>query len=125
MRIVRQNEDGGYFISNLAVNAKLSFVPVSGKARERLEINQRIRFNPSRTAWTTRSNNNKSIERRGFMLVDTDGDLRPDTYVPGTSNFAAGWRRVQDKRDLYYDQPIMFDDAWHQDPTHEHVTSGY
>jgi hypothetical protein len=26
----------------------------------------------------------------GFVLVDTDGDQVPDTYLPGTSNFFAG-----------------------------------
>jgi len=124
MRIVRQGEDGGFFVSNLAVNAKLSFHPVSGKARERLEINQRIRFNPSRTAWAVRSDNNKSVEKKGFLLVDTDGDNRPDTYLPGTSNFAAGWRAVQGKA-RYDNTDVVIDEGWHENPTHEHTVTGW
>jgi hypothetical protein len=28
---------------------------------------------------------------KSVVLVDTDNDGNPDTYLPGTSNFAAGW----------------------------------
>jgi hypothetical protein len=128
MRIVRESENSGYFVSNLAVNVKLTFTPVSGKARERLEVSQKIRFNPNRVSWVERAaiTGSKSLEKKGFMLVDTDGDLRPDTYLPGTSNFAAGWKLVQNKATLDYDQPVLFyDEAWHESPTHEHVPSGY
>ncbi len=35
--------------------------------------------------------NPRGLVREGFILVDTDGDANPDTFLPGTSNFAAGW----------------------------------
>jgi hypothetical protein len=93
MRIVRENENGGRFFAPIAVNVKISFVPVSGKSRERLEVTRSLRFQPSTNAiWSARTAGSKALEKTGFVLVDTNGDNRPDTYLPGTSNFAAGWR---------------------------------
>jgi hypothetical protein len=125
MRIVRETETSGYFVSNLALNVRLTFTPVSGKSGERLELTQRVRFNPSRTSWLDRSaiTGNKSLERKGFVLVDTDGDNRPDTYVPGTSNFAAGWR-VPTNKIIYDNTDVIYDEGWHESPPHVHVPVG-
>lgn len=41
--------------------------------------------------WANGSNVSQGVRRAGFIQVDTDNDLRPDTFLPGTtSNFAAG-----------------------------------
>ena len=37
------------------------------------------------------------MKHSGFVLVDTDGDGATDTYLPGTSNFAAGWASPREK----------------------------
>ncbi|HYG63326.1 MAG TPA: hypothetical protein VEL74_12145 [Thermoanaerobaculia bacterium] len=99
MKIVRESENGGRFFSPIAVNVRMSFVPVNGKGRERLEVTRSLRFKPSNHAfWAVPTE--QAIEKRGVALVDTDSDGRPDTYVPGTSNFAAGWRASQNKEIL-------------------------
>lgn len=35
----------------------------------------------------------KRLQRARYLRVDTDGDGRPDSYVPGTSNFTPGGKR--------------------------------
>ncbi|HEY7214788.1 MAG TPA: hypothetical protein VIC28_09170, partial [Thermoanaerobaculia bacterium] len=50
--------------------------------------------------WSTNRRVNPALG--GFVKVDTDGDGTPDTFLPGTSSFAAG-RAVQQKRPLYTD----------------------
>ena len=122
MRILRQSAEGGRFIAPIAVNVKMSFVPVSGKVREPLEITRSIRFQPVQIPWTIRSNDAKAFSRSGVFLVDTDIDGRPDTFVPGTSNFAAGRPGSQDKVYLY---PTISDDFVynHKEPQHVHTTT--
>jgi hypothetical protein len=63
-------------------------------------------------------------EQKSVVAVDTDGDRVADTYVPGTSNFAAG-RPVTTKLLSTYQQPrtIQEYEAYHENPTHEHTTS--
>jgi hypothetical protein len=118
MKIVRESENGGRFFAPIAVNVRLSFVPVTGKALERLEVTRSLRFAPSNTAfWSVPTE--QALEKRGVALVDTDSDGRPDTYVPGTSNFAAGWRSVQGKATL---QQAETERISHLGLEHAHVT---
>lgn len=128
MRILRRSEDGGRFIAPIAVNVRMSFVPVSGKVREPLEITRSIRFQPVVIPWAFRTNDAKSFSRAGIFLVDTDVDGRPDTFLPGTSNFIAGVPSSQGKAL----QQAQFDDTFdedgyagwsHQAPTHVHTTA--
>jgi hypothetical protein len=116
MRIERQSEDGGRFSAPIAVNVRMSFLPVSGKAHERLEVTRNIRFRPSPIPWSLHTGDSRGLEKAGVLLVDTDGDGRPDTYLPGTSNFAAGVRAPGDKSCVSWD---------HQAPTHTHSTSSW
>ena len=44
--------------------------------------------------------------REGFVKVDTDSDGIPDTFVPGTTNIAAGRPALVQKM-VAADQPIM------------------
>lgn len=124
MRIVRENEKGGRFVAPLALNVKISFVPVSGAVtKERLEFRQAVRFKAGVNTWRSAPAHNERREK-GVVLVDTDGDKVADTYVPGTSNFAAG-RPVQTK--IYQQERVMLREdelqAWHEAPYHEHITS--
>lgn len=91
MRIVRENENGGRFFAKIAVNGKLVFTPVGRSATEILEINRNVRFPANQgIAWAD-DFGKREIQRSGFVLVDTDNDRVPDTYLPGTSpSFAAG-----------------------------------
>jgi hypothetical protein len=117
MRIVRENEKGGRFLAPLALNVRITFVPVDlAVANEKLEIHQNVRFNATPNPWATPDRSAR--QEKGFMLVDTDGDRVPDTYLPGTSNFAAGRGATK-----LYDQRTIDEEAWHENPTHEHVTN--
>lgn len=72
-------------------------MPVSGNGKV-LELPPHvIRFppNPSPT-WAFRAKT-KSFEKRLGVFVDTNFDSVPDTFLPGTSNFAAGWDGRQNK----------------------------
>ena len=87
MRIVRDHQKGGRFFAPIWVNVKLSFEPVGRVATEALELRKALRFPPARhQEWTDRG----SADINGFVKVDTDSDGTPDTFLPGTSGFAAG-----------------------------------
>ena len=86
MRILRENAKGGRFLAPIAVNARISFIPVGQPATEVLELHKSIVFPPlPNQRWQVPARNGSTAQ--GFLLVDTDGDNAPDTYLPGTSNF--------------------------------------
>jgi hypothetical protein len=70
----------------------MTFIPVKSPARDKsarkLELTESFIFPPSPMPWSFRARDlAKGI---GPVAVDTDGDLRPDTLLPGFSNFSAG-----------------------------------
>lgn len=90
MKIVRENPKGGRFFAPIAVNVKISFKPVNGVEAEPLEIRKSLRFPPlPNQRWMSLPAQERH-QAKGVLLVDTDGDQMPDTYLPGTSNFAVG-----------------------------------
>jgi hypothetical protein len=92
MRIVRENDKGGRYFVPIALNVKLVFTPVGRASSEILEITRKVRFPvDAGHAWSEQMGSQKRPQRSGFILVDTDGDRVPDTYLPGTSSgFFAG-----------------------------------
>jgi hypothetical protein len=119
MMIVRDDDGGGRFIAPIAVNIKMTFEPVGRHSSELLEITREIRFPPAQNAlWADSSR--QAINRPGMVLVDTDGDGRPDTYVPGTSNFAAGRHARTDKYLQPIDQPAPVDPTCHTEDEGQH-----
>jgi len=89
MRIVRENQNGGRFYAPIYVNVKISFKPVGRPTTEALELRKSLHFPPADNAsWATARYTGSP--RESFLKVDTDGDGAPDTFVPGTSNIAAG-----------------------------------
>lgn len=106
MRIIRENAAGGRFLAPIAVNAKLWFTPVGRPATEPLEIHKIIRFPPLPNQRWVSVGPQSTSKALGFVLVDTDGDRTPDTYVPGTSNFGVGVMRSTKGGALLCDQPI-------------------
>lgn len=104
MRIVRDNEKGGRFYAPISVNIKISFVPVGRETTEVWEIRKQLRFPPARLQeWTGNRGTAGTPVVSGFIKVDTDSDGAPDTFVPGTSNFAAGVSantKLQQYRDI-------------------------
>ena len=92
MRIYRTSEGGGKFLAPLAVDARLSFIPVKpGKSRgaSKLELVGNFTFPATPIPWSTTGR--ADAKRIGAVLVDTNGDLVPDTLVFGGTNFNPGW----------------------------------
>ena len=90
MTIHRTQEDGGTFVAPLAIAARLTFIPVKPartKGARKLEMAGSINFPAIPLPWSL---GNASAKRLDSVVVDTDGDLKPDTPVPGHSNFLAG-----------------------------------
>jgi hypothetical protein len=78
---------GGTYSAPLALNVKLVFTPVSGDASGRRELTRRIDLGPgnhSVWAYVTEPRYAQGVR------IDTNGDGRPDTLLPGPSNFRAG-----------------------------------
>jgi hypothetical protein len=89
MRIIRENAEGGRFQAPIFVNVKISFTPVGRQIAEPLEIRKSLRFPPlPNQRWHDQTV--PQGKSQGFLLVDTDGDRVPDTYLPGVSNFGVG-----------------------------------
>jgi hypothetical protein len=91
MNILRTQEGGGNFVAPLAVDTRMTFIPVKparNKSARKLELKGSITFPASPIPWSFREG---AVEKRiGRAVVDTNGDLAPDTLLPGTSNFSPG-----------------------------------
>ena len=93
MRINRTREEGGNFVAPLAVDVRLSFIPVKAprqKGARKLELTGSFTFPATSLPWST-AGGAATKRLGGSVLVDTDGDLSPDTQLFGTSNFWPGW----------------------------------
>ncbi|MFN7963361.1 MAG: hypothetical protein U0002_19020 [Thermoanaerobaculia bacterium] len=88
MKIVRESELGGHYWTALSINAKVTFTPVAGSAKESLQFALAVRFPSVPQPW--QSTPTFQPKGSGFVLVDTDGDRAADTYLPGPSNFYPG-----------------------------------
>lgn len=91
MNIYRTQEGGGNFVAPLAVNAHMTFIPVKpgrNKAARKLELDGSFTFPASPLPWSHADG--AMAKRIGSVIVDTNGDLIPDTPLPNPSNFLAG-----------------------------------
>jgi hypothetical protein len=91
MSIHRTGEGGGSFVAPLAVDVRMTFIPVKparGKGARRLELAGSFTFPASPIPWSF--TDNAMAKKMSTVAVDTDGDLSPDTRLPGTSNFVPG-----------------------------------
>ena len=91
MSIHRTQEAGGNFVAPLAVNTRVTFIPVKparNKAARKLELAADFTFPATPQPW--RFSVGTQVKRIGSVTVDTNGDLTPDTLLPSTSNFSAG-----------------------------------
>jgi hypothetical protein len=91
MKIVRENDLGGHYVAPIAVNIKIVFTPVGRATTEAFELHRQFRFPPAVNARWTFEAGTGGARHAGMVAVDTDADRVPDTFLPGTSNFAAGW----------------------------------
>jgi hypothetical protein len=126
MQIFREENGGGRFLAPIHVNVKMTFTPASGKAARPLVLTQSLRFAADpRAKWADRALdlNKRAVARTGYLRVDSNGDGTPDVYVPGTSNFAAGWgaQGDGDKGTAYEPTRVIH----LQDTAHSHDTVAY
>ena len=90
MTILRTQENGGDFFAPLAVDVKMTFIPVKparNKDARKLEIKGSVTFPASRMPWGLAQG---TMKKAVAVMVDTDGDLTPDASLPGPSSFLAG-----------------------------------
>ncbi|HEX4966569.1 MAG TPA: hypothetical protein VF173_37515 [Thermoanaerobaculia bacterium] len=91
MKIVRETDVSGHFEAPIEVRFKIVFLPVHGGASSKLQIVRNFSLAPAPNASWGAIIPNKVASRQPTVLVDTDGDMIPDTYLPRTSgNFFAG-----------------------------------
>ena len=88
MSILRTQERGGDFVAPLAIDARVTFIPVKperNKAARKLELTTSFTFPATPMPWSLVA----SAKKARPVAVDTDGDLAPDALL-STSNFFAG-----------------------------------
>lgn len=123
MRIFRTQKNGGNFVAPLAVNMRLTFIPVKpprNKGSRKLELTGSVTFPGRPIPWSVTSSSTKQI---GSAVVDTNGDLTPDTLFFGTSNFWPSWSPRADNAPKA-DQCIICQTCYHyvDEYGHQHCT---
>ncbi len=123
MNILRTQEGGGTFEAPLAVDARMTFIPVKparGKGVRKLEVTGSFSFPASALPWSFPTGA-MAKRRIGPMVVDTNGDLTPDTTLRGTSNFLPGLSpdRVSTK---YRENDCACEWSCHMSDGEEHCT---
>jgi len=87
MKIFRTEALGGTYSAPLALHVKAVFTPVSGDKSARREVTRRIDLGPgSHSVWAYV----QAPQYPVGVKIDTDGDGKPDTALPASSNFVAG-----------------------------------
>ena len=88
MRISRTSKTGGTFSAPLAVNARMTFIPVErgqGEKARRLELLGNFTFPATPISW--HYGKGSSAQERSSLSVDTNGDQIPDSLIFSTPNF--------------------------------------
>ncbi len=85
---------GGTFDSTVTINPRLTFTQQGTGGLTRTLDQATITFSTSGASWTHQPGSGGLTYTSGSVQVDTDGNGVPDTNVPATSNFAAGWSTV-------------------------------
>ncbi|HYG63431.1 MAG TPA: hypothetical protein VEL74_12680, partial [Thermoanaerobaculia bacterium] len=91
MRIHRTEKGGGNFVAPLAADVRLTFIPVKparNKAARKLELTGSFTFPASPIPWSL--TDGAMAKGLDAVVVDTNGDLTPDTRLPGASSFLPG-----------------------------------
>src|SRR3954454_12440667 len=98
MRIIRTSEGGGHFLAPIGVDVRLTFIAVKpnrDKSARKLALTGSVSFPATPIPWSTTGG--AATKRIGTVLVDTNGDLTPDTLLFGSTGFWPGWKPGQQK----------------------------
>ena len=98
MRILRTQEGGGNFVAPLAVDARMTFIPVKparNKAARKLELDGSFTFPANPMPWSVADG--EMAKRIGPVVVDTNGDLTPDTSCSAPRTSRRAGRRMRQR----------------------------
>jgi hypothetical protein len=120
MKIVRDNENSGRFVAPLKVQYRVSFFPTNGAPAKRLDLVRSFTLAPATNATWGVIEKRGTAARQTNVLVDTDGDQIPDTYLAKTSgNFQAGWTPAGARQQQSHGMEKMvsyYDCSYSEDP---------
>jgi hypothetical protein len=118
MRIIKESETGGRFVAPLKVQYRVSFFPVAGAPTQRIELVRSFTLAPATNATWGAVEKGRAGSRQATLLVDTDGDQVPDTYLPKTSgNFQPGWTpALERQRQSHGMQKLYYACSYSSDP---------
>jgi len=85
MEIVRKGIDGGSFSAPLSLNVRLTFTSTDRLQRQSLQLVQNIELDAAPNSQWLSEIPGQTRAASGFVTVDSDGDGRPETLLPGTS----------------------------------------
>jgi hypothetical protein len=125
MSIYRTRENGGSFVAPLAIDTHMTFIPVRrarNKEARKLELAGSLTFPPQALPWSFTASTRKVGSSP--VVVDTNGDLKADTALPGTSNFAPGWS-PENLTLNKLDQSLSCCPVCHAAEGHEHCYTPY
>lgn len=128
MNIYRTQEGGGNFVAPLAVNTRVTFIPVKParkQAARMLELAADFTFPANPLPWSFLTGTR--VKRLGSVIVDTNGDQTPDTLLPGTSNFSPGSSPARFMSANTCPDPCDMEPSCHTDPStgKQHCTTPY
>jgi hypothetical protein len=81
---------GGTFDASVVISPRLTFTQQGSGVTRTLDESP-VTFSTAAASWTHQPGSGGVTYTGGSVQVDTDGNGVPDTTVPKTSNFAAGW----------------------------------
>ncbi|MEA2604488.1 MAG: hypothetical protein QOF89_5480 [Acidobacteriota bacterium] len=81
---------GGTFDASVVISPRLTFTQQGSGVTRTLDESP-VSFSTAAASWTHQPGSGGVAYTAGSVQVDTDGNGVPDTTVPKTSNFAAGW----------------------------------
>jgi hypothetical protein len=113
MVILRDNEGGGRFYAPLSLNVKLTFTPTGGGPA--LETVRQVRF-PAKPLSVWSEAPSREVVYDSFVRVDSDADGAVDVMLPGTSNFAAGFKDLPARGRRGPAQKLLSDSPEYEQP---------
>jgi hypothetical protein len=122
MTIYRTQEGGGNFVAPLAVNTRITFIPVKpsrNKSTRTLVLTGSFTFPATPLPWSFQVG--AKTKRIDSAVVDTNGDLTPDTLLPGASNFVPG-RSPQTNKSIDREECPCWEETCHAYTDKQHCT---